>query len=106
MIFPEGTRTPRDLKAGEAPRLHRGVAVLALETKTPLTPVSITAEPRWLTKEVSWWHLPERPMTLTVEALPSLSVEPHLNRYNGRIVLAARSLMRDCSSALFPPETH
>lgn len=106
VIFPEGTRTPHDLKPGEAPRLHRGVAVLALETKTPLTPVRITAEPRWLTKEVAWWHLPETPMTLTVEALPSLPVEPHLNRYNGRIVLAARSLMRDCSSALFTPETH
>lgn len=104
VIFPEGTRTPHDLAPGETPRMHRGVAVLAIETLTPLTPIRITAHPRWLTKEVAWWHLPEKPMTLTVEPLPSLAVEAHANRYNGRTVLAARSLMRACSAALFAPE--
>lgn len=101
VIFPEGTRTPCDLPEGTYPRMHRGIAVLALETDTPLTPVRITARPRWLTKEVAWWHLPDEPMTLTVEVLPSLAVHPYRNRYNDRIVLAARALMRDCSEALF-----
>ena len=57
VIFPEGTRTP--IRLSEMPKMHRGTAQLALHANRPITPVRITAHPRWLTKDVVWWHLPQ-----------------------------------------------
>ena len=104
VIFPEGTRTP--VNASAPKRLNRGVAALALSTGTPVTPVRISASPRWLTKEVPWMRLPPRAMTLTVEVLPDIPVEGLLDRYNGRISLAARALTRTIGEALFGPSFH
>lgn len=101
VIFPEGTRTPSDLPEGEVPRLHRGAAQLALHTGRPITPVRITAQPRWLTKDRGWWHLPEEPMTLTFEALPEIKVEPYLTLYNSDARRAARRLTQDIGRLLF-----
>lgn len=99
VIFPEGTRTP--LHANADIKLNRGAATLALSTNTPITPVRISANPRWLTKEVAWTHLPEKAMTLTIEVLPDIPVDGLLDRYNGRISLAARALTKTLRETLF-----
>ena len=101
VIFPEGTRTPVDLPEGEYPRMHRGVAALAFETNRPLTPVRITASPRWLTKDRGWWHLPPRAMTLTFEILEDIPVEPLADLYNHRPAIACRKLTAALQKVLF-----
>lgn len=102
VVFPEGTRTPVDLPNGETPRMHRGAAAVALHTATPVTPVRITAEPRWLTKDRGWWHMPDEPMTLTFEVLEDLPVDDLLPLYNERPSLAARRLNKRLAAVLFP----
>lgn len=59
VIFPEGTRTP--IRLSEMPKMHRGTAQLALHANRPITPVRISAHPRWLTKDAVWWRLPQEP---------------------------------------------
>lgn len=102
VIFPEGTRTPSAFPEGKMPKLHRGAAQVALHAGRPITPVRITARPRWLTKDRGWWHLPEKPMTLTFEALPPIPVQPYLDLYNSTPRLAARRLTLALGKALFP----
>lgn len=99
IIFPEGTRTPSVVT--EIPKLHRGSAQLALHTRRPITPVRISANPRWLTKDCAWWRLPERPMTLTFEALPEIPVEPYLDLYNQSPRKAAMRYTEALGRALF-----
>ncbi|MDY4162988.1 MAG: lysophospholipid acyltransferase family protein [Sutterella sp.] len=101
VIFPEGTRTPTDLPAGTYPRMHRGAAALAFETGRPLTPVRVTAQPRWLTKDRGWWHLPPEPMTLTFEILEDLPLEDLQDLYNQRPSLACRRLTVRLQQVLF-----
>ena len=102
VIFPEGTRTPSEFPEGEMPRLHRGAAQLALHTGRSITPVRISASPRWLTKDHGWWHLPEKPMTLTFEALPEIPAAPYLDLYNSTPRLAARRFTLALGRELFP----
>lgn len=120
VIFPEGTRTPSNLPPGQTPKLHRGVAQLSLLTGRPITPVRITASPRWLTKDRGWWHLPEEPMTLTFEPLTPIEPapflaeneeprgntsqaanDPDLHAYNPSTRHAARALTATLSRCLF-----
>lgn len=103
VIFPEGTRTPAELPPGETPRMHRGAAALALELKRPITPVRITACPRWLTKERAWWHLPPVAMTLVLEVLEDIDSSDLLPIYNEKPSRAARSLNARLAKALFAP---
>lgn len=99
VIFPEGTRTPID--PAEMPKMHRGAAQVALHSGRPVTPVRITADPKWLTKEKAWWHLPPRPMTLTFEALPEIEVTPWLGLYNQSPRKAAICLTEEIGRTLF-----
>lgn len=105
VIFPEGTRTPADLAPGETPRMHRGAAALALELQRPITPVRITASPRWLTKERAWWRLPPAGMTLALEVLDDIDSSDLLPLYNEKPSRAARLMNARLAEALFaaPP---
>lgn len=57
VIFPEGTRTPRDGMV----KLKRGVANIAIRAERNLTPIIIQCAPRTLMKGEKWWQIPERP---------------------------------------------
>ena len=57
VIFPEGTRTPRDGTV----KLKRGVANIAIRAERNLTPIIIECSPRTLMKGEKWWQIPERP---------------------------------------------
>lgn len=104
VVFPEGTRTPVDLPPGVVPRMHRGAAALALHTGRPVTPVRISAAPRWLTKDRGWWHMPDEPMTLTFEVLEDIPVDDLRPLYNERPSIGARRLNKRLAAALFPVE--
>lgn len=101
LIFPEGTRTPMDLPAGEYPKIHRGIGALAVMLDRPITPIRITAKPRWLTKEQGWWHLPESPMVLTIEVLDDIDIRPYQPIYAERPSRATRAIAKILLERLF-----
>ncbi len=74
VIFPEGTRTPRD---GHR-RLQRGAAYIALRGALDITPVAIRCSPPTLSKGQPWYRIPSRRFHVTVEVGVDLPVAPFL----------------------------
>ena len=71
LLFPEGTRSPRDGLG----RFRRGVAHIALEAGCDILPVRIRCKPPTLMRGQKWYEVPDRAMTYTLEpgtAIPSL----------------------------------
>ena len=56
LLFPEGTRSPRD----GLRRFQRGAAHIALKTGCPIVPVAITCRPPTLLKGQAWHDVPDR----------------------------------------------
>ena len=86
VIFPEGTRTPRE----GARQLQRGAANIAVRGGLDVTPVVIRCTPPALSKGVPWYRIPPRRFHVTVEVGEDLPVAPYLNQTNAAI--AARRL--------------
>jgi 1-acyl-sn-glycerol-3-phosphate acyltransferase len=90
IIFPEGSRSP-------APnRLHafsRGFAHTALEARAPILPVLLNCDPPAFTKQMRWYHVPERPFRITVNVLAPIGVE-RLAPGEMPPALAARNITR------------
>lgn len=63
LIFPEGTRTV----PGQAIKLQRGTANIALKADVPLRPVLIHCSPPALTKCLRWYQVPMRPMHFRID---------------------------------------
>lgn len=74
VIFPEGTRTPRD---GHR-HLHRGAAYIALRGCRSVTPVVICCSPPTLSKGEPWYRVPSRCFHVTVAVGVDLPVAPFL----------------------------
>ncbi|OZI35770.1 1-acyl-sn-glycerol-3-phosphate acyltransferase [Bordetella genomosp. 1] len=62
IVFPEGTRTPRDSQ----PRFHRGACAIAMRGASVITPVVIRMSPRSLTKGEPWYRIPARRMRYSI----------------------------------------
>ena len=75
LIFPEGTRTPRDAPLGP---FQRGAANIAVRGALDVTPVVIRCEPRTLGKGEKWYRVPPRRFHLSVDVLPDCPVAPFL----------------------------
>ena len=90
IIFPEGSRSP-------APnRLHafsRGFAHTALEAGAPVLPVLMHCDPPAFTKQMRWYHVPQRPFRITVNVLAPIGVQPLAPR-DMPSALAARNVTR------------
>jgi 1-acyl-sn-glycerol-3-phosphate acyltransferase len=85
VIFPEGTRTPRDLlgreglgAANQAPRLQRGAAQIAVRGAVNLTPVRIRCTPPMLLKGDPWWRLPAQRSHFLLEVGDDIAIQPFL----------------------------
>lgn len=80
VLFPEGTRSPRD---GMHP-FRRGAAHVALRAGAPLVPVAISCSPSTLSKSQPWWDVPERPGRFTLRVLepiePRAAAAPDVSR--------------------------
>lgn len=63
IVFPEGTRTPRDA----LPRFHRGACAIALRGARMVTPVVISMNPRSLTKGEPWYRIPPCRMRYVIQ---------------------------------------
>jgi 1-acyl-sn-glycerol-3-phosphate acyltransferase len=68
IIFPEGTRTPRE----RAPRFHRGACAIALRGARVITPIVIRMEPRSLTRGEPWYRIPNRRMHFVFSVGPDI----------------------------------
>ncbi|RZI86082.1 MAG: 1-acyl-sn-glycerol-3-phosphate acyltransferase [Rubrivivax sp.] len=71
IIFPEGTRTPIN---GDAAKLQRGAANVAVRGGINVTPVLIQCQPIMLPKGVPWWQIPHRRPHFRIEVCDDLPV--------------------------------
>ncbi|MBW2385591.1 MAG: 1-acyl-sn-glycerol-3-phosphate acyltransferase [Deltaproteobacteria bacterium] len=71
LIFPEGTRSPKN----ELGHFARGAAHIALHAGSDPVPVTIECEPATLYHGVAWWDVPERRFTVTLTVDPPLPID-------------------------------
>lgn len=88
IIFPEGTRT----RPGQALKMQRGAAQIALRCGLDITPVVIHCEPLGLFKGQPWWRVAERPLHFSIRVAEDLPTAPFLAAAGGEASLAARRL--------------
>lgn len=88
VIFPEGTRS----RPGEALKLQRGAAQIAIRSERAITPVRISCQPLGLSKGVAWWRAADRPLHFIFTVDEDLSAAPFLEAAAGEPGLAARRL--------------
>jgi 1-acyl-sn-glycerol-3-phosphate acyltransferase len=71
IVFPEGTRTPRDGSI----ELKRGAANIAVRGACAVTPVLIGCEPPTLGKGDKWWRVPPRQASFRIEVRDDIAIE-------------------------------
>jgi len=93
LLFPEGTRSPRD---GLGP-FQRGAAHVAFRSGAPFRPVVVRCEPPTLMRGQKWYEIPERPFEVTVECCDPIYVEaaPPAGRGRGAAARRATAELRD-----------
>jgi len=87
IIFPEGTRSV----PGQALRMSRGAAHIALRSGRDILPVVLHCDPPTLTKGMPWYRIPRRAFTFRLEARPPLRVADCVD-INEPASLASRKL--------------
>ncbi|PTT87844.1 1-acyl-sn-glycerol-3-phosphate acyltransferase [Pelomonas sp. HMWF004] len=88
IIFPEGTRS----RPGQALKMQRGAAQIALRGGRDITPVRINCEPLGLYKGQPWWTVARRPLSFTIEVGDDMPSAPVLEAADGEHGRAARRL--------------
>lgn len=88
IVFPEGTRS----RPGQALKMQRGAAQIALRGGLDITPVRIACEPLGLYKGQPWWTVAKRPLCFTLEVGEDLPSAPILEAAQGEHGRAARRL--------------
>jgi 1-acyl-sn-glycerol-3-phosphate acyltransferase len=73
VMFPEGTRT----RPGQAMHFHRGVARVAVQGASVLTPVYVSVDQPFLHKGQPWYRVPRRRPRLVVEVGEDVDLEPY-----------------------------
>jgi 1-acyl-sn-glycerol-3-phosphate acyltransferase len=86
IVFPEGTRTPRD----GAMQLKRGAANIAVRGERAVTPVLISCTPPTLGKGDKWWHVPPRQASFRIEVLDDIGVERFKESGTSEVMAARR----------------
>jgi 1-acyl-sn-glycerol-3-phosphate acyltransferase len=74
IIFPEGTRTT----PSEGIRFKRGAANVAIRTGSDITPVLIYCTPTTLTRNESWYQVPDRRMHFRILVQDPLGIDLYL----------------------------
>jgi 1-acyl-sn-glycerol-3-phosphate acyltransferase len=74
VIFPEGTRSV----PGQALRLQRGAARIAVRGELNITPVRIACTPSTLTKGQKWYRIPPRRFHVRIEVDSDLAISSFL----------------------------
>jgi len=76
VMFPEGTRT----RPGQAMHFHRGVARVAVEGASVLTPIYISVDQPFLHKSQPWYRAPPRKPNLVLEVGADIDLEAYRNQ--------------------------
>jgi 1-acyl-sn-glycerol-3-phosphate acyltransferase len=92
IIFPEGTRTTPN----HAVKLKRGAANIAVRTGVDITPVIIDCTPTALTKEDSWYSIPDKCVHFQIKVNDKIDISQYLG--GDAPSKAARKLTKDLSS--------
>jgi 1-acyl-sn-glycerol-3-phosphate acyltransferase len=87
IIFPEGTRTPRDGTIC----FKRGAANIAVRGEHRVTPVTIGCMPLTLGKGEKWWKVPPRSPRFIIEVKDDIDIQPFIAATDSD-ALAARRL--------------
>lgn len=66
LLFPEGTRTRHD----EPLDFRPGAATVAARTNADVLPIAISCQPRILSKQQAWHHVPRKRPMITIRILP------------------------------------
>ena len=74
LLFPEGTRSPKQGLAA----FQRGAAHIALEAGCDILPIRIECDPPTLMRGQKWYDVPDRAMHYTIEAGEPFSTLPYL----------------------------
>jgi len=101
IVFPEGTRTPRD---GSAACWQRGGAHVALRSGVDVTPVRIAVTPPVLRKGDPWYRVPVRRSHFVFDIGDDISVAAFVEGSPNE-ALAARHLTDHLAHTLTSPET-
>jgi 1-acyl-sn-glycerol-3-phosphate acyltransferase len=99
IVFPEGTRTPRD----GAARLQRGAANVAVRGGIAVTPVRIRVTPPTLGKGEKWYRVPARRAHFIFDVGDDIDVR-RFTEPGGSEAIAARRLTEHLAEH-FSPET-
>ena len=93
IIFPEGTRSPKD----ELGSFARGAAHIALRAGCDPIPVTIECDPTTLYHGQAWWDVPERTPSLTLTVGDALPVKEvlGLEMSRGRAARALTNHLRE-----------
>jgi 1-acyl-sn-glycerol-3-phosphate acyltransferase len=93
LIFPEGTRSPKD----DLGHFARGAAHIAMRSGCDLLPVTLRCDPATLHHGLSWWEVPERrfTVTLTVDAPLPIDGVSERARSQGRAARHVTALLRE-----------
>ena len=102
IIFPEGTRT----RPGQALKMQRGAAQIALRGGLAVTPVHIGCEPLGLYKGQPWWRVAEKPLHFSIRVAEDLPTTPFLDAAGGEAALAARRLTEHLVLYFTEPRKH
>jgi len=100
IVFPEGTRTPRD----QAPRWQRGAANVAVRGGVDVTPVRIRVSPPVLGKGERWYRVPRQRAHFVFEVDNDIRVGDFLDETADNKALAARRLTDELAQ-IFSLET-
>lgn len=86
IIFPEGTRTPREGSL----QLKRGAANIAVRGMRAVTPVVIQCDPPTLGKGDKWWHVPPRQASFRIEVKDDIAADAFRDNDASEVVAARR----------------
>lgn len=100
LIFPEGTRT----RYGEALKLQRGAANIAVRAGCDLRVVHVSCTQRMLDKQSRWYHIPPVKPVFTVRVQARIDSRDFSEANEEAQPLAARRLTRHLQQALAPHE--
>lgn len=99
IIFPEGTRTT----VGQAMKLQRGFANMAVRARTDLVFILIKVTPAALTKEIAWYNVPSRRFDFDMQVKNTIDISTYCDDFEGNTTKAVRQLTRDVET-LFKQE--
>lgn len=93
MIFPEGTRSPKD---GLGP-FNRGAAHIAWRAQRDPIPVTIQCSPATLYGELAWWNVPDRRFIVTISVGDPMPLDEIVSQpaNNPRAARAINAAFRD-----------